>query len=373
MLFSDPGTIDGVRDLLKSAPAGRLSGTSGGQGPYVGVVYSCSRAGEASSRAHLRIVPYREQHCQRMLKGAIQAGAAADEIPRHDLSGGQLFILCDGKCHPNINQMKKAFTDGEGKTMPKHSRQIYVLTTEESERETKQRLHGIATLSTVEHIALVSKETLSMPTKKRKHCTGTNANDMIGPLDRPKPDELWKAPHAKKPQLHGTAFVDVGGKIDGDNPDADPSPKAKDLVPFAWHEAPKLIWDELAHSYNIVAWWDLCATDFTFPMEAIRNKVPYIGFCFTPDHKEALTDACVTEIFRAMSDPNDVLYESELGELVNPPAASDNYQMTPAKKPKKCGEASSSKENQSTSAAKNAKALMAKLAELDDAEDGQLE
>ena len=102
--------------------------------------------------------------------------------------------------------MKKAFTDGEGKTMPKHSRQIYALTTEESERDTKQRLHGIATLSTVEHIALVSKETLSMPAKKRKHCTGTNANDMLGPFDRPKQDELWKVPHAKKPKLYGAAF-----------------------------------------------------------------------------------------------------------------------------------------------------------------------
>ena len=144
------------------------------------------------------------------------------------------------------------------------------------------------------------------------------------------------------------------------------------MVPFAWHEAPKFLWDELAHSYNIIAWWDLCATDFTFPMQAIRNKVPYIGFCFTPDHKEALTDACVTEIFRAMSDPNDVLYESELGELVNHQA--DDDQTIPAKKPRqKPGEPSSSKENQSTSVVKNAKALMAKLAELDDAEDGQME
>ena len=83
-------------------------------------------------------------------------------------------------------------------------------------------------------------------------------------------------------------------------------------------------------------------------MQATRNRVPYIGFCFTPDHKEALTEACVTEIFRAMSDPADVLYESELGELVNDRA--DNDQPCPApKRPKKSGEPSSSKpENQST-------------------------
>ena len=87
VLFADPGTNNGVRDLLLSAPAGRLLGTCGGQGPYVGVVYSCSRAGEASSRSHLRIAPFREQHCHRMIKGAMQAGAAANDITVQYLSG----------------------------------------------------------------------------------------------------------------------------------------------------------------------------------------------------------------------------------------------------------------------------------------------
>ena len=207
-----------------------------------------------------------------MIKGAMQAGAAANGIPEHDFSPGHLFVLCDGKCRANTDKMKKTFTDGDGKVIPKHVRQIYSLTTEESERDTKQRLSGIATLSTVEFISLVSKETLSMPNKKRKHCIGTNTNDMIGPLERPKQDELWKVPHSSKPKYYGSAFVPVGGKVAGDNPDADPGPKGNDLVPFAWHETPKLIWDELAHFYNIVAWWDLCATDFTFPCKRSAIK-----------------------------------------------------------------------------------------------------
>ena len=305
-----------------------------------------------------------------MIKGAMQAGAAANGIPESDFSPGHLFVLCDGKCRANTDKMKKAFADGEGKTIPKHVRQIYSLTTEESERDTKQRLSGIATLSTVEFISLVSKETLSMPNKKRKHCIGTNTNDMIGPLERPKQDELWKVPHASKPKLYGSAFVDAGGKVDGDNVDLDPSPKAKDYVPFAWHENSKLLWDELAHSYNIFAWWDLCATDFTFPMQAIRDKAPYIGFCYTPEHKEALTEICVLEIFKAMQDPNDVLYESELGALLNPPESEQD--LVPAsEEPKRTKEANLFKESPSAAVTKNAKALMAKLAELDDAEDGQ--
>lgn len=110
---SDAGTVDGVRDILKSAPAGRLAGTCDGQSPYVGVVYNCSRAGAYYSNAHLDIASYREQPCQRMLKDAMQARAAVNASPKHDLSNGTFFILRDGKLHANIDKMKNAFTNGE--------------------------------------------------------------------------------------------------------------------------------------------------------------------------------------------------------------------------------------------------------------------
>ena len=60
-----------------------------------------------------------------------------------------------------------------------------------------------------------------------------------------------------------------------------------------------------------------------------------------------------------------------MGDLVNNSAVSEeNDAATPVKKPRKSGEASSSKENASIAVTKSAKALMAKLAALDDAEDG---
>ena len=76
----------------------------------------------------------------------------------------------------------------------------------------------------------------------------------------------------------------------------------------------------------------------------------------------------------SMSDPNDILYEIELGDLVNPAAGSDSENdpaTPPAKKPRvgKSGEPT----NPPTSVVRNATALMAQLAELDDAEDGQPE
>ena len=73
----------------------------------------------------------------------------------------------------------------------------------------------------------------------------------------------------------------------------------------------------------------------------------------------------------SMSDPNDSLYEIELGDLVNPAAGNENDPATPAKKPRvgKSGEPT----NPPTSVVRNATALMAQLAELDDAEDGQPE
>jgi len=73
----------------------------------------------------------------------------------------------------------------------------------------------------------------------------------------------------------------------------------------------------------------------------------------------------------SMLDPNDILYEIELGDLVNPAAGNENDPATPAKKPRvgKSGEPT----NPPTSVVRHATALMVQLAELDDAEDGQPE
>ena len=61
-LFKEPGSSQGVCDLLTSVAVGQMKGTPGGAGPFVSCFYGCGQSGEASARPHLRIVAFREDH-----------------------------------------------------------------------------------------------------------------------------------------------------------------------------------------------------------------------------------------------------------------------------------------------------------------------
>lgn len=85
-IIPDPGSVLGITQALKDSPIGQLSGKPGES--YVGVLYECGKGGEASSRAHLRIANYRDDHVTRTLKGALAAAADNDEMP-----AGHIFLL----------------------------------------------------------------------------------------------------------------------------------------------------------------------------------------------------------------------------------------------------------------------------------------
>ena len=254
-----------------------------------------------------------------MVKGALMAASPDDTFPK-----GHLFVMMDGKAHSNGDKMVKAFLDNAGKNMPKHRKQLYQMTTEASERETKERLGGIGTVPTIEFVNLLTAETLCVESKKRLNCLGSNASDCLGPFERPKKTDLWHVKQSAKASLYGPALVEVGGKVEGDaGADKDPAPKANEMVPFSYHTIPTSAYEEYAHSYNSNGFWHLTATDTILPMLAVRKKLPYVGFCFTQEHVEALEKACINEIFKAMQDPKDPLYEPELAKLLRKDGASD--------------------------------------------------
>ena len=254
-----------------------------------------------------------------MIKAALIAGGNQDA-----LSPGQIYIMSDGKAHSNSDRMQKAFQDQNGKAIPKQKKTVYVMTTEESERETKERMAGVATLPTMEITNIYTAVTLSVPFRKRLHCGGSNASDTLGPLQQPKRSELWCVKQSLKGKMYGTGWVEAGGKVEGDaGPEQDPAPRANDDVPFCWHSKSAIYYTEIMHAYNITAWWDLTAADAILPMLAVRNKFPYLGVCHTRLHQEGLEEECIEQIFKAMQDPAHALFESKLNELINPAGISE--------------------------------------------------
>ena len=186
-------------------------------------------------------------------------------------------------------QLKHAPGVCTGTVLPKHKRQLFIVTTEESERETKEKVTGIATLNTTEFLYIVSKDVFSVPHKKRLHSQGSNATDMLGPFDRPKRSQVWQVKQKNKPELYGGALVPCGGRVEGDpGPEVDPGPKQDEYVPVTWHSAPAELYEEVAHSYNLSGFWHLTACDPILPLVAVRLCKAYVGLCYTETHVQLL-------------------------------------------------------------------------------------
>ena len=172
----DPGSSQGVTEIITSCSVGKLKGQKSGSGPFVGAFYSCGSSGEPTARPHWRVVHFRESHCTRMTQGALEAASDHGEFPE-----GNIFIMADGKQLSNIDRMHKVFADSNGKPLPKKKQQLHVMTTEESERETRERMVGVATLTTMEFLNMYTAQALCVPFRKRLTCGGTSGSDTLGP------------------------------------------------------------------------------------------------------------------------------------------------------------------------------------------------
>ena len=327
-LQTDPEGSGEICAFLKNHS---ITGLQPGKHEYIHVLYDVSRAGEASARPHLRPPPLREEHLNRSIKGVLQAFSPTGELD--GVPDGLAFFMLDRSPH-NGSALSKAFSDAKGKVLKKVKSSFYVQTSEQSERLVKQRVKGIGTLSTVQGMTVFTNKTLDLLPKDHLHCNGSNCCDFLGPFERCKPGSLWQVRHKEKSSLYGKALIAVGGTVDGDaGPDEDPGPKAKDLVPFSWHGMPTEFYEELLHSFGGVGIIDLTATDPVVPLAALRVGKSYWGLCCTKEHQEALEKEITNQIFKAMQNPTDKLYEHSLRDAL-PESARMALEKDKDKKPR---------------------------------------
>lgn len=195
-LVTDPGTAQGLAELLNSSPIGNMKGTPGVS--YVGVIFEAGKSGEPSARPHLRTPPLRDDHVNHLIKGCLLAADSPDSMPE-----GHLFFMMDGKTHGNEGKLVKAFASSEGKALSKSKKTLYFITSEDSERVSKEKVVGIGTINTIEFCHVLSLDSINLPKKDRLHGDGTNAGDIIGTFDRVPKNQNWHVKHASKATLYG--------------------------------------------------------------------------------------------------------------------------------------------------------------------------
>ena len=187
------------------------------------IVYDIKQACEAKTAPHRRTPPLQLTRLKRAVGATIEARAKAAGLDRIVLLPGDMYVLFDGGKEGNHSKMKGAFVDPEGTALkPKVTRTLQLVFSEESVAERRgYSRRGAASLRHGERCLLVTHSKPNMPTRKRKHFTGTNRGDAVVGVPALSVEAMWRLPFAQKRDLLDKYRVEVGGPTASDGEDDD--------------------------------------------------------------------------------------------------------------------------------------------------------
>lgn len=216
-----------------------------------------------------------------------------------------MYFMFDAMVPYNQPLLLKCLTDSAGDTIAhREVRKIYVSIDEDSLRRRKGCIRPGVSFDQVEVLQIVTSSdwTSTLPMIKRKVYSGSNMGNKIGDVCLPEVDTMWKLTIREKHDLHGKYRVAVGGRTPGEEegPGRGAKRKALDsLEPVFWHSRPISLYQELRHSYRIVAWIDLAPGDGVLATACAKERVPYLGFTLTDTHAEQLKCRIVTALLES--------------------------------------------------------------------------
>jgi len=284
---------DGLSAQLAKTVLGQLRGNLDQANParskYVGIFYDVKCSGEATHRPNLRIPPL--QRGEASLKPLLEAARArlipqlpsGEAAPDGSLDAGD-FLLDGGT--GNVGTMHKAFQSKD-----RVSKSFTVLKDVNSVDARHERVRGVGNIRQTETLLIVSQTQIAVPPVKYPTYPGGTYGDVIGPVMLTPPEQQWRADWSEKKKIFGPEqFIDVGGKLEVDAPDAKRKKARTDdtIEPVFFHSMPETFYTELLTAFNIVGVIDCNAGEGTCALACYRKAIPYVGITFNTQHTARL-------------------------------------------------------------------------------------
>ena len=90
----------------------------------------------------------------------------------------------------------------------------------------------------------------------------------------------------------------------------------EDIEPVCWMDRPKVLYQELSHMVKAQAWICFTSLDDQLPEHCVENKIPYLGFVLTDDHKQLLRKRIISRVFACFQDEGSPLFQPGLLEIL---------------------------------------------------------
>ena len=289
---------------------------------HVAIVIDAKLICESGCQGKYRPPPVRPSHLSRLLGAvlAVRSTAPAEESPV--LGPNDIIIAPDGaKGKDWEEKLMKSLLPWKPEVMYQ-----FVVYTQESLSQRFERMHSSKPLEQMETVLYLGSRypTFRYAPRKLAPKQSTRGN-VLGPLDKPSladSDSTWQVQWGDKKEMYGANNLPLpGGANPGKETKADQDSKTPtkktDIVPAFYHEGPAALATELAHTVDAMAIIDLTPGSGHWALEAVRLKVPYIGFAFTEKHVAMLYAKLRSRLLTMMLDANDSeLYNAQLSALV---------------------------------------------------------
>ena len=86
------------------------------------VLYDCKAAGQSSSRPHISVCPFRQDHHVRSIKGALLGLCGTHDITQLAIPDAAVFIMFDGYKHGTEGSMLRSFSKCDGRMLEKKTK-----------------------------------------------------------------------------------------------------------------------------------------------------------------------------------------------------------------------------------------------------------
>lgn len=322
----DSGVADAVKKRLQASAIQelRMQEKHPGQERYVMFVYDLKAAGEASSHPQTRLPPLRENggHLKDFVRGALQANGEphSDDLGPHDL-----FVIPNGgKEGLSLKSLLGGFADTDGNQLTKQTRVLRVSLDEEGFFGRFEKVRGF-NFNLTEDYFCVSKDFLDMPVRHGKHFPKrSNRNNNLGPVACPPfvpecshmlPWKVKKEVFSEKSKLG----CRVGGAAPANSEKVQRKPDSSE--PLCYHQLPWKFWAEMIHGHNVQGVVDFTVGAGYIAEAALRERVPYLGFCQTVVHCNVVRQYLFGRLWGLMQEAGCEHYCPELHEALAGPQA----------------------------------------------------
>ena len=203
--------------------------------------------------------------------------------------------------------------DRNSKPLPKESRNLFMVASEESMRRKLELARGVMTLNQTEQWMFITKEpmrALSKATINFPKCS--TAGQCLVPIDLPENGDVWQLTHGVKKKIFGEAMIRPAGP-DPINPtsshttagSAGEMPEKKrrtdnTVEPITFHATPQMAWQEISNiaggnNRDPKCVSELCACDDELAFHCMKLTIPYLGVCFNDIHRDMFGSAWLSE------------------------------------------------------------------------------